>query len=86
MRVTFNILKLFGCSAAALCSEDLGVLLLFKAAFSSSACRPRPELWLAVLGLGRIHLAVTGLDPGLVPAGGECYRGRLGRVPAPKCS
>lgn len=23
-------------------------------------------------------LAVTGLDPGLVPAGGECYRGRLG--------
>lgn len=50
-----------------------------------SACRPRPELCLAVLGLGRIHLAVTGLDPGLVPAGGgvlprEAREGSSARV------
>jgi hypothetical protein len=60
------------------------VLLLFKAAFQLLSLSP-PAGTLARGARSRPNpLAVTGLDPGLVPAGGECYRGRLGRVQRPQ--
>jgi hypothetical protein len=80
-----NILKLFGCCC-------FGILVYLR-----DLVRPPPlQGCVQLLSLsppaGTLArgarsrpnpLAVTGLDPGLVPAGGECYRGRLGRVQRP---